>query len=505
MSSNTTRRALTAGIGAITLRPSLAVGAAPSKLEFGAARSFSFDALKHRARQMAAAAYKAPAAGEGALLQAIDYDANGQILYRPELALWADVPGAQAVRFFPLSRRFRERVQIHVVEAGQARELIYRPDLFRLPDDSPLRRLKTGGFAGFRVMNGRSGSDWLAFLGASYFRASGPFDQYGASARGLSIDTGQPTPEEFPRFTAFWLERLPDAGVRAYALLDSPSVAGAYRIDNRQTPAGPVQEIQAELHFRRGVANLGLMPLTSMYWRGPTDGAEGPQAQVHDSDGLELWTGRGERIWRPLNDPPRPTLNSFLDQAPRGFGLIQRDRDAGDYQAAPLFYAKRPSVWVEPLTPLGKGAVRLLELPTARDSDDNIGAFWTPARAPEAGTSLALSYRLRWCDDAPPIAPLGRILATHVSPNGPAGRFNIAIDVQGPALEGLSDANAPEAKIDCSPGVVDRIVTTRGAGEGAWRIAFDLTAPLGHTVDLRAYLRRADQTLSETWLYQLQA
>ena len=87
------------------------------------------------------------------------------------------------------------------------------------------------GFAGFRVQFATNWkADIAAFLGASYFRAVGDDTrQYGLSARGLAIDTAFARPEEFPRFTAFWFERPSrDAGtLTLYALLDSPSIAGA--------------------------------------------------------------------------------------------------------------------------------------------------------------------------------------------------------------------------------------------------------------------------------------
>ncbi|HBG51443.1 MAG TPA: glucan biosynthesis protein D, partial [Gammaproteobacteria bacterium] len=98
---------------------------------------------------------------------------------------------------------------IHVLEDGQARELMYRPDYFTYGGTGLDKILpKDLGFAGFRVLNeGKEGPDWLAFQGASYFRTSGPFDQYGLSARGVAINTALPEPEEFPLFTQFWLEQ----------------------------------------------------------------------------------------------------------------------------------------------------------------------------------------------------------------------------------------------------------------------------------------------------------
>jgi glucans biosynthesis protein len=65
-------------------------------------------------------------------------------------------------------------------------------------------------FSGFRV-NGpinRSNvfDEIVAFQGASYFRGLSRGQTYGLSARGLAIDTAQPSGEEFPFFRTFWIE-----------------------------------------------------------------------------------------------------------------------------------------------------------------------------------------------------------------------------------------------------------------------------------------------------------
>src|SRR3546814_4377332 len=70
--------------------------------------------------------------------------------------------------------------------------------------------------------------------------------------------------------------------------------------------------------------------------------------EIHDSDGLAIRTGAGERIWRPVNNPMRPQVNSFYDTSLQGFGLMQRDRHFDHYQDDAVFYEKRPNLWTEP-------------------------------------------------------------------------------------------------------------------------------------------------------------
>ncbi len=76
----------------------------------------------------------------------------------------------------------------------------------------------------------------MSFLGATYFRFLGRGQSYGLSARGLAVNTGGDD-EEFPYFREFWIETsktTPDVA-RIFALLDSPSVTGAYKFE--LTPA----------------------------------------------------------------------------------------------------------------------------------------------------------------------------------------------------------------------------------------------------------------------------
>ncbi len=166
----------------------------------------------------------------------------------------------------------------------------------------------------------RQEEPWATFLGASYFRAKGELGQVGISARGIALTPGGSGPEEFPDFVAFWFTAADSATdtLDCYALLDGPSVSGAYRFGLQRTK-GVITEVEATLFFRKPVDRLGLAPLTSMYWYSETvkPTAVDWRPEVHDSDGLAMWTGKGERIWRPLNNPPRIVISSFSDENPR--------------------------------------------------------------------------------------------------------------------------------------------------------------------------------------------
>jgi glucans biosynthesis protein len=486
-----------------------AAGEPDATLRFDPPEPFSFEHLKARARTLASRPFQPPPPAE--TLSSLDFDAIGQIRYRAEAALWKGRPGG-AIEFFHLGRYARAPVAIHVVEQGQARRILYSEALFEVAAGGPAKSWPGDlGFAGFRVMNPDGRGDWIAYQGASYFRAATPFNQYGLSARGLAIDTAAPHAEEFPAFTGFWLEQDADGALVVSALLDGPSVAGAYRIVHRTTQRGLVQEIDSVLHFRKAVERLGVAPLTSMFWYGQADPARAVdwRPQIHDSDGLAIWTGAGERIWRPLANPPRVTANAFADHSPRGFGLMQRDRVFDDYQDDGVFYDRRPSAWVEPIGDWGAGSVQLIEIPTGSEIDDNIVAFWTPAAAVRAGDAMTLRYRLHWAAEEP--APVGaaRVVATRVGRGGrpgqppPPGVRKFVVDFAGGRLADLGQGSGVQAVVGASRGSPVDATAYPVVGTSRWRLMFDITVAPGTSLDLRAFLRLGVEALSETWNFEV--
>ena len=79
------------------------------------------------------------------------------------------------------------------------------------------------------------------------------------------------------------------------------------------------------------------------------------RGELHDSDGLLMHTGAGEWIWRPLSNPVAPAVSVFLDENPRGFGLLQRDRNFIDYQDLELAYELQAELLDRAARGLGRG------------------------------------------------------------------------------------------------------------------------------------------------------
>jgi len=482
-------------------------------LAFGEPEPFSWEGLKRRAADLARKPWDDDPSPYSAVLERIDYDAFQAIIFRKDHALWTDGKGGPPIQLFHLGRYFQKPVAIYDVESGTAREILYRRDYFDMPADSPARSLPHDiGYAGFRVEAPSQKTDWLAFLGASYFRSSGELDQYGLSARGLAIDTALPTPEEFPRFTHFWLERDPadDRRILVHALLNSPSVAGAYRFDCRKSE-GVVLDVACILFPRKPIRRLGIAPLTSMYWYSETIKGQAMdwRPEIHDSDGLAIWNGTGERIWRPLNNPPHIVTNAFLDRNPKGFGLLQRDRDFDHYQDDGVFYDRRPSVWIEPTSDWGGGQLQLVEMPTDEEIHDNIVLYWVPDGEIGPGAPLNFSYRMFWTAEEPYPSELGRVMATYIGVGGvpgqprPVGAVRFVVDFRGPKVANLVRGDA-KPEVTLSRGEVSLADSYPVVGrEGLYRAFFDVTVTGEEPIDMRMFIRGKDgSALSETWLYQ---
>ncbi|HTU26096.1 MAG TPA: glucan biosynthesis protein D [Pirellulales bacterium] len=493
----------------------------PRLKTLGEPQRFDYELLRQQARRLADQPYHAPPAKLPEPIRELNWDQMQAIRFRDSHALWRDLGLNFRVRFFHLGLYNKVPVTIYELHEGEARRLAYEPGLFdygksgvegsKLPENL--------GFAGFQLA---FHSDWrrdvAAFQGASYFRAVSDAKQYGLSARGLAVDCGLAKPEEFPIFTAFWLQR-PAAGddrVTVYALLDSPSVAGAYRFVI--APGEPLtMDVDAAVYPRQTVESLGIAPLTSMFFCGENDhrASQDFRPEIHDSDGLALWTGAGERIWRPLVDPTALRVSSFADDNPRGFGLLQRDRNFDHYQDDGVYYDRRPSLWVQPKTtgqgqPWGKGAVRLVEIPTAEETFDNVVAFWQPADIPGKGDSLQLSYRLTWGLAAPDPPKLATVTATRTGIGGVVGQRRsyysrrFVVDFAGGELASLGAMAQVEPVITASRGEIELTSARPLAAIDGWRAMFDLkpTDDSTEPIELRLYLREKGKALSETWLYQ---
>ncbi len=479
------------------------------------ALGFDLDDVAARAEQLARQPYQADEGKVPDWLLKITYDQWRDIRFRPDHALWRERHLPFQVQFFHPGLYYDRTVAINVVEDGRVRPVEFSTAQFDYGKNDFAGKIPSHlGYAGFRVHYPLNRPDYydelIVFLGASYFRALGRGEVYGLSARGLAIDTVASTPEEFPRFREYWLVTPASAArqLEIYALLDSPSVTGAYRfvvVPGDETAVN----VDCRLSFRRQVEKLGIAPLTSMFFHGentlqpPVDF----RPEVHDSDGLLLHFDTGEWLWRPLENPRTLQVNSFQMRQPKGFGLIQRDRNFDHHQDLETRTDLRPSVWASTSGDWGAGHVELVEIPTNTDINDNIVSYWTPQRKPEPGDSLSFSYVMSWYGEDPRRPPAGRVVATRRDHGTMENVHRFVLDFDGGRLPQLSAAQPPRAVVTVAGGekagkIVDQHVV-KNPVTGGWRLTFQVRPETSSPIELRAFLERDDKALTETWSYAI--
>jgi len=476
---------------------------------------FGLDQVAERARQLASRPFEDPRGQVPRWLLDLSYDQWRQIRFRPEMAVWAERKLPFSLQFFHPGLFYDRRIVVHEIDASGVHPIPFSPERFDYGGNEFASRVPQDlGYAGFRLHYPIKRPDYqdevIVFLGASYFRAVGRDLGFGLSARGLAIDTALPRGEEFPYFREFWIVR-PAAGAREivlFAVLDSERVTGAYRFviaPGEQTRV----DVSLRLFLREPVEKLGIAPLTSMFLRGENslDDLHDFRPETHDSDGLLIASGTGEWIWRALDNPERLQLSSFALDNTRGFGLIQRDRDFDHYQDLEARPDLRPSVWVAPEGDWGSGRVELVQLPTRTDGNDNVVAYWVPAHAsPPPGEPLSYAYRMTWYGDDPRWPPSGRAVSTLRDRGTHKDGWRFVVDFEGPALRALPADAVLQGVVTVGTAegqgeLIEQQVIPNGVTRG-WRLVFQVR-PSREPLELRAFLRRGEDVLTETWSYLL--
>ncbi|MGH7943984.1 MAG: glucan biosynthesis protein [Opitutaceae bacterium] len=478
----------------------------------GAAESkFSFEILRERAQALAAQPY-APAKGQvPEWLRRLTYDELRLIEFMGGHSLWFEEKLSFMVQYLHPGFLFDRMVHLSEVRDGVARPIPFRREQFNYRSVKPGPMQETMGFAGFRLMfpfkgPGTGHNEIGSFAGASYFRFLSRGAAYGLSARGLAINTAEPEPEEFPIFTEFWFERVERRAknMNVYALMDSQSVTGAYRFTVTPGETTMVQ-VKAAVYCRKNPNLFGVAPLTSMFWHAEnSNAARDFRPEVHDSDGLLMHNGAGEWIWRPLVNPRHVRVSAFSDENPKAFGLLQRDRDFENYQDLEASYHLRPSAWIEPVGKWGRGTVRLVEIPTSRETDDNIVALWVPEKLPPPGEPVELEYRMHWfINQIAPPAGFVRSTRHGKSAHYEPGFERFVVDFDGKRLRALTARQKLEHVVTVSGGgTLNHSSLQKNTINGTWRVAFTVKPDgSGKPVELRCFLRQASDVLTETWSY----
>lgn len=480
-------------------------------LSAGQLWAFNLDDVAAKAKDLAGQKYEAPKSNLPAVFRDMKYADYQKIRFLQEKAEWAKDKTPFKLSFYHQGMHFDTPVRINEVTATSVQEIKYDPSRFDFGDvQFDPKATDKLGYAGFRVLYPINKADKqdeiMTLLGASYFRVVGKGHVYGLSARGLAIDTALPSGEEFPRFTEFWVEKpkATDKHLVIYALLDSPRSTGAYKLTLRPG-SDTIVDVKSKVFLRDHVSRLGIAPLTSMFLFGGNQPSKVPNYRpaLHDSEGLSIQAANGEWLWRPLNNPKHLAVSNFSVENPRGFGLLQRQREFSQFEDLDDNYQKRPSTWIEPRGDWGKGTVDLVEIPTADETNDNIVAFWSPEKLPEPGVPFEYDYRLHWTiDESAFHSPnLGWVKQTLRSTGDvkqsnlirqPDGSVAFLVDFEGPVLAALpEDANVrSQVTTDDNAEVVENNLRYNPEIKG-WRLTLRLKVKdPGKATEMRAALLR---------------
>jgi periplasmic glucans biosynthesis protein len=492
---------------------------------------FGFENVEQMARGLASRPFSINENEVPVFLRELNYDQWRDIRFKTGNSLWRAENLPFEVQFFHPGLFYDRLVKINVIDDNGVHPFTYATDLFDFGNNDIAGKVpKKFGFAGFRLhypINRNDYRDEVAvFLGASYFRAVGKQQVFGLSARGLAIDTGLDRGEEFPYFKEFWLVK-PDPGantVTLFALLDSVSLAGAYKFVVEPGMSTQI-EVTMTLFARKAVQKLGLAALTSMYFYDESTNippVDDFRPEIHDSDGLLLAYPSGEFVWRPLVNFKSLFINAFVMQKSLGFGLLQRDMDFDHYQDLEARYENRPSTWVTPIGEWGPGRVELIQIPTKNEKNDNIVAFWTPAQELIPNRPQMYRYRMNWfSSENGRQHALGYVVATRTAAVDDDKR-KVVIDFTGGRLSNLPTVLPADAPLE-------PVISLQGEGEiiesqlypnipaNGWRLVFvvkrkgrstlEKVIPAGGyqtPIEMRAHIQQAGQVLTESWSYAIQ-
>ena len=504
---------MTAVRGFMTVLLALALAAAGVRAAPAAAPSkppaeypFSFETLQQDAERRAAKAYAPQRNAVPAALDKLSPEQYRSIHFNPNAGIWLAEKLPFRLELLRAGYNLPASVTISTVENGTAKDVIATPAMFQMAAALPAQLGKVSlPLSGFRIRSRINSKklwdEFLVFQGASYFRAVAQNLLYGLSARGLAINTAEPTGEEFPTFTHFWVEQ---PGPRAtsivvYALLESESATGAYKIT--ATPGvETLTDVEFSLYPRTEMRVVGIAPLTSMFLFDETNRGrlDDYRPEVHDSDGLQLLTKSGESIFRPLANPTKLQVSTFTNQQPQGFGLVQRSRNPSDFQDFDARYERRPSAWIEPRGDWGPGALELVEIPSGRESNDNIVAFWRTAQPLTPGHPANFAYRIHWAAEPPLPKSLGKAVASRsgASLDGKRRVFLIDFVGAGEKIDGL------RLDLGASTGKTSNATLISNDTLHGLRASFELDPNNAELIELRLRVMRGDQAVTETWLYR---
>jgi glucans biosynthesis protein len=431
---------------------------------------------------------------------------------RPSGRIW----GSDTVGFAiePLHRGFlfTNPVQLNLVAQGKAYRLIYAPKLFDFGGVTPPAKPDDIGFSGFRVLAAQGVAagkttgfiDVATFQGANFFQALTEGQVPGLVSRALAVRLADPKGEDVPIFRAMWIEKptLAAHALVVHAVIDSETMTGAFRFTIRPGEA-TIIDTECTLFARAAIDNFGLGTMSATHLLGFIDHRKFDDYRPNVSEvcGLQIYTGTGEWLWRPVGNRDTLQISTFVDDNPRGFGFLVRDRAFDNYDDEDQHWEKRPSLWIEPLGEWGQGGVQLIEIPSESEANDNILSFWRPRQQLAAGSETAFAYRQFWCWDPPERPDLARAMTSR-SGRGAGKRHRFFIDFEGDVFANAERTTGMKPSLTAAGGTTLNVRLYAGDDKKTVRVFFELDPGGDQSSELRLVIEARGKPLSETWLYR---
>ncbi|MGE0626398.1 MAG: glucan biosynthesis protein [Hyphomicrobiaceae bacterium] len=474
-------------------------------------RPFGPASVSDLARQLAASPYRTPQPPSIGALSNLGLDESAAITLKPGAATWAQTDLPFAVEPLHRSKIATGKADIYLVEGDTAAPLSYDASKFdfgkaRLPEpDAQI------GFSGLQILHrGRDGAlrPVFSLRDASYFMAIAQNQVWGLVARPLTVRSPDQKGEESPQIKAVWIEKPTHiaSALMMHALVDTPSLAGAFRFTLRAGEA-TVIDTECTIFTRKQVEHFGLAPIQATYLFGTLDrrNVDDIRPNVHEIDGVQMLTGKGEWIWRPVTNRSTLQISAFVDSGPRGFGLLQRNRQFADYLDDESDWHRRPSLWIEPIGDWGQGEVTLTELPGTSQNNKNIACYWRPKTGLEERSQTFFAYRQFWSWTPPERPDTATVTATRtgrVPGSSSDTRRRFVVQFGGEQFSDPSFLSKLQPNLWASGGRILSIRSSRAPDQNSYRVVFDLDSGGRPLLELRLALEADGEAASETWLYR---
>ncbi len=484
----------------------------PASSEPEAPKGFDPAKIVDFARSLSKRAYKASPTDLPDWLNGLNFEQYSGIKAKPEAIVWASDNLGYAIEPLHRGSVFAQPVEINVVENGVARRLAYHPVDFNFGALKAPADAKDIGFSGFRILRqteGQNPTDVGVMQGATFFRAIARGQVYGVSARGLSIRPADPRGEEIPAFRAVWIERptLADNALVIHALLDSESVTGAYRFTFRAGEA-TIVDTECTLFARVALDHIGIATMSATHVAGTLDRRRNDDVRpgIYDVAGLQMLNGKDEWLWRAVSNRETLQISAFVDENPKGFGFVQREREFGRFLDDDNRWERRPSLWIEPIGDWGQGNVALVEIPSDAEVNQNIISYWRPRAALAAGSETYFAYRQFWCW-TPPERPPGATVALSRGgrpPGAPAGtrKRRFMVDFVGDNIADPQRVAEMSPQVHTSSGAISNVRSTVNRDRKTYRVMFDLDPGAEPITEVRVQLDAHGKPVSESWMYR---